>query len=162
MDLWTLICSKIHLRGGRTSVEVSWTQSSVFCVTRRSRGRNYEAELQKCRPEAILVEFGEYHPLKPIMVLYLPLSWSSDLIVNIPIVLSTHAFSPRATLQMGLHPLNVWSLFLLSLGDWYKNPPRGPQRKYIFFLFLILCAHRSTKLHARWDRSSVHVCSSIS
>lgn len=42
--------------------------SPLSCVIRRSRGRNYEAELQKCRPEAILVEFGEYHPLKPIMV----------------------------------------------------------------------------------------------
>lgn len=61
--------SGIHLRGGTTmSTDVSWSQSAVFCVSRRSRGRNYEAELQKCRPEAILVEFGEYHPLKPIMV----------------------------------------------------------------------------------------------
>uniref|UniRef100_A0A8D3C3Q3 VPS35 endosomal protein-sorting factor-like n=1 Tax=Scophthalmus maximus TaxID=52904 RepID=A0A8D3C3Q3_SCOMX len=34
----------------------------------RSRGRNYEAELQRCRPEVALVEFGDYHPLKPIMV----------------------------------------------------------------------------------------------
>uniref|UniRef100_A0A674MAA4 VPS35 endosomal protein-sorting factor-like n=1 Tax=Takifugu rubripes TaxID=31033 RepID=A0A674MAA4_TAKRU len=40
----------------------------VSCLTRRSRGRNYEAELQKFRPEPFLVEFGEYHPLKPIMV----------------------------------------------------------------------------------------------
>uniref|UniRef100_A0A8C4HG36 VPS35 endosomal protein-sorting factor-like n=1 Tax=Dicentrarchus labrax TaxID=13489 RepID=A0A8C4HG36_DICLA len=40
----------------------------VCCVTRRSRGRNYEAELQRCRPEAAPVEFGDYHPLKPIMV----------------------------------------------------------------------------------------------
>ncbi|XP_041671104.1 VPS35 endosomal protein-sorting factor-like isoform X2 [Cheilinus undulatus] len=30
--------------------------------------RNYEAELQRCGPEAALVEFGDYHPLKPIMV----------------------------------------------------------------------------------------------
>ncbi|XP_070708223.1 VPS35 endosomal protein-sorting factor-like [Pempheris klunzingeri] len=34
----------------------------------RSRGRNYDAELQRCRPEAAPVEFGDYHPLKPIMV----------------------------------------------------------------------------------------------
>uniref|UniRef100_A0A4W6FB95 VPS35 endosomal protein-sorting factor-like n=1 Tax=Lates calcarifer TaxID=8187 RepID=A0A4W6FB95_LATCA len=34
----------------------------------RSRGRNYEAELQRCHPEVALVEFGDYHPLKPIMV----------------------------------------------------------------------------------------------
>uniref|UniRef100_A0A665UVW2 VPS35 endosomal protein-sorting factor-like n=1 Tax=Echeneis naucrates TaxID=173247 RepID=A0A665UVW2_ECHNA len=34
----------------------------------RSRGRNYEAELQRCRPEGAPVEFGDYHPLKPIMV----------------------------------------------------------------------------------------------
>uniref|UniRef100_A0A1A7WFA7 VPS35 endosomal protein-sorting factor-like n=1 Tax=Iconisemion striatum TaxID=60296 RepID=A0A1A7WFA7_9TELE len=33
-----------------------------------SRERNYDAELQMCRPEAMLVEFGDYHPLKPIMV----------------------------------------------------------------------------------------------
>uniref|UniRef100_A0A1A8RWG1 VPS35 endosomal protein-sorting factor-like n=2 Tax=Nothobranchius rachovii TaxID=451742 RepID=A0A1A8RWG1_9TELE len=33
-----------------------------------SRGRNYDAELQMCRPEAMPVEFGDYHPLKPIMV----------------------------------------------------------------------------------------------
>lgn len=52
--------------------------------------------------------------------------------------------------------------FLTLLGDWYKNPPWSPQRKYILFLFLILCAHWSTKLHARWDRSPLHVCSSIS
>uniref|UniRef100_A0A7N6AFY4 VPS35 endosomal protein-sorting factor-like n=1 Tax=Anabas testudineus TaxID=64144 RepID=A0A7N6AFY4_ANATE len=37
-------------------------------VTRRSRGRYYEGELQRCRPEAAPVEFGDYHPLKPIMV----------------------------------------------------------------------------------------------
>lgn len=90
MDI-VLHCSKTHLRGGRTSVNVSWTQSALFCVTRRSRGRNYEAELQKCRPEAILVEFGEYHPLKPIMVLCLSLSWFSHLIVNIPIVQLVHS-----------------------------------------------------------------------
>uniref|UniRef100_A0A3B4TWB0 VPS35 endosomal protein-sorting factor-like n=1 Tax=Seriola dumerili TaxID=41447 RepID=A0A3B4TWB0_SERDU len=41
---------------------------SVCCVTRRSRGRNYDTELQRCRPEAAPVEFGDYHPLKPIMV----------------------------------------------------------------------------------------------
>uniref|UniRef100_A0A8C3B030 VPS35 endosomal protein-sorting factor-like n=1 Tax=Cyclopterus lumpus TaxID=8103 RepID=A0A8C3B030_CYCLU len=28
----------------------------------------YDTELQRCRPEAALVEFGDYHPLKPIMV----------------------------------------------------------------------------------------------
>lgn len=54
------------------------------------------------------------------------------------------------------------AFFPLFLGDWYKSSPWGPQRKYILFLFFILCAHRSTKLHAWWDRSPVHVCSSIS
>uniref|UniRef100_A0A3Q2TGY7 VPS35 endosomal protein-sorting factor-like n=1 Tax=Fundulus heteroclitus TaxID=8078 RepID=A0A3Q2TGY7_FUNHE len=34
----------------------------------RSRWRKYEAELQRCHPEALPVEFGDYHPLKPIMV----------------------------------------------------------------------------------------------
>ncbi|KAM9336346.1 LOW QUALITY PROTEIN: VPS35 endosomal protein-sorting factor-like [Symphorus nematophorus] len=40
----------------------------MAAVQWRSRGRNYEAELQRCHCEAALVEFGEYHPLKPIMV----------------------------------------------------------------------------------------------
>ncbi|KAM3592424.1 uncharacterized protein V6R79_018339 [Siganus canaliculatus] len=40
----------------------------MAAVQWRSRGRNYDAELQRCRPEAALVEFGDYHPLKPIMV----------------------------------------------------------------------------------------------
>lgn len=109
-----LHCSKIHLSWGTMPIDVGWSQPALFCVTRRSRGRNYEAELQKCRSEAILVEFGEYHPLKAITVWYLSLSWLSDLIANIPVIFSTRAFSPHATLQMGLHPLKVWSLFWLS------------------------------------------------
>uniref|UniRef100_A0A672FKW2 VPS35 endosomal protein-sorting factor-like n=1 Tax=Salarias fasciatus TaxID=181472 RepID=A0A672FKW2_SALFA len=40
----------------------------MAAVQWRSRGRNYEAEQQRCRCEASPVEFGEYHPLKPIMV----------------------------------------------------------------------------------------------
>lgn len=40
----------------------------MAAVQWRSRGRNYDAELQRCRPEAIPVDFGDYHPLKPIMV----------------------------------------------------------------------------------------------
>lgn len=40
----------------------------MAAVQWRSRGRNYDAELQKYRPEVALVEFGDYHPLKPIMV----------------------------------------------------------------------------------------------
>ncbi|XP_047464640.1 VPS35 endosomal protein-sorting factor-like isoform X2 [Mugil cephalus] len=40
----------------------------MAAVQWRSRGRNYDAELQRHRPEAALVEFGDYHPLKPIMV----------------------------------------------------------------------------------------------
>ncbi|XP_045924541.1 VPS35 endosomal protein-sorting factor-like isoform X1 [Micropterus dolomieu] len=40
----------------------------MAAVQWRSCGRNYEAELQKYHPEAALVEFGDYHPLKPIMV----------------------------------------------------------------------------------------------
>ncbi|XP_075949259.1 VPS35 endosomal protein-sorting factor-like isoform X1 [Anarhichas minor] len=40
----------------------------MAAVQWRSSGRNYDAELQRCRPEAALVEFGDYHPLKPIMV----------------------------------------------------------------------------------------------
>lgn len=130
----------------------------MSCLTRRSRGRNYEAELQKFRPEPILVEFGEYHPLKPIMVFFLCLSCSSTLIIYIIIIPYTHVFTHNTPLKMGLH----LSYFQLSVGDWYKNPPWGPQRKYFLFLVLILCAHRSAQLHAWWDRSSVYVCSSIS
>ncbi|KAM6951274.1 VPS35 endosomal protein-sorting factor-like [Aplochiton taeniatus] len=33
-----------------------------------SRGRRYESELRSCRMESQPVEFGEYHPLKPITV----------------------------------------------------------------------------------------------
>lgn len=40
----------------------------MAAVQWRSRGRNYEAELQRCHPEASPIEFGDYHPLKPIMV----------------------------------------------------------------------------------------------
>nr|XP_046233365.1 VPS35 endosomal protein-sorting factor-like isoform X2 [Scatophagus argus] len=50
------------------STEVSHDGRKMAAVQWRSRGRNYEAELQRCRPEAALVDFGEYHPLKPIMV----------------------------------------------------------------------------------------------
>uniref|UniRef100_A0A3B3ZWE1 VPS35 endosomal protein-sorting factor-like n=1 Tax=Periophthalmus magnuspinnatus TaxID=409849 RepID=A0A3B3ZWE1_9GOBI len=38
------------------------------CAYRRSRWRKYETELQRCRPEALPIEFGDYHPLKPILV----------------------------------------------------------------------------------------------
>uniref|UniRef100_A0A8C6T5I2 VPS35 endosomal protein-sorting factor-like n=1 Tax=Neogobius melanostomus TaxID=47308 RepID=A0A8C6T5I2_9GOBI len=34
----------------------------------RSRWRKYESELQRCRPETLPIEFGDYHPLKPILV----------------------------------------------------------------------------------------------
>ncbi|KAL3967424.1 secretin receptor [Sarotherodon galilaeus] len=40
----------------------------MAAVQWRSRGRNYDAELQRCGLEAGLVDFGDYHPLKPIMV----------------------------------------------------------------------------------------------
>lgn len=35
---------------------------------RHARIRNYERELEPCRLEAVSVEFGDFHPLKPIMV----------------------------------------------------------------------------------------------
>uniref|UniRef100_A0A672Z2W7 VPS35 endosomal protein-sorting factor-like n=1 Tax=Sphaeramia orbicularis TaxID=375764 RepID=A0A672Z2W7_9TELE len=34
----------------------------------RSRWRKYDVELQRCHAESLPVEFGDYHPLKPIMV----------------------------------------------------------------------------------------------
>ncbi|XP_028263709.1 VPS35 endosomal protein-sorting factor-like isoform X2 [Parambassis ranga] len=40
----------------------------MAAVQWRSRGRSYDAELQRCRTEAAAIEFGDYHPLKPIMV----------------------------------------------------------------------------------------------
>ncbi|XP_037318819.2 VPS35 endosomal protein-sorting factor-like isoform X2 [Pungitius pungitius] len=40
----------------------------MAAVQWRSSVRNYHSELQRCRPEAALVDFGDYHPLKPIMV----------------------------------------------------------------------------------------------
>ncbi|KAG8513499.1 VPS35 endosomal protein sorting factor-like, partial [Galemys pyrenaicus] len=36
--------------------------------SRHSRNRNYKAEFASCRLEAIPLEFGDYHPLKPITV----------------------------------------------------------------------------------------------
>ncbi|XP_037610295.1 VPS35 endosomal protein sorting factor-like isoform X1 [Sebastes umbrosus] len=50
------------------STEMSCDCRNMAAVQWRSSGRNYEAELQRRRPEASLVEFGDYHPLKPIMV----------------------------------------------------------------------------------------------
>uniref|UniRef100_A0A667YJD8 VPS35 endosomal protein-sorting factor-like n=1 Tax=Myripristis murdjan TaxID=586833 RepID=A0A667YJD8_9TELE len=40
----------------------------MAAVQWHSRGRRYEAELQRCRLEATPVDFGDYHPLKPITV----------------------------------------------------------------------------------------------
>uniref|UniRef100_UPI003AAA9D70 VPS35 endosomal protein-sorting factor-like isoform X2 n=1 Tax=Centroberyx gerrardi TaxID=166262 RepID=UPI003AAA9D70 len=40
----------------------------MAAVQWHSRQRRYEAELQRSRPEAVQVEFGDYHPLKPITV----------------------------------------------------------------------------------------------
>ncbi|KAM8836401.1 VPS35 endosomal protein-sorting factor-like isoform 1-T2 [Spinachia spinachia] len=40
----------------------------MAAVQWRSSVRSYHTELQRCRPDAALVEFGDYHPLKPIMV----------------------------------------------------------------------------------------------
>ncbi|XP_016889498.1 VPS35 endosomal protein-sorting factor-like [Cynoglossus semilaevis] len=40
----------------------------MAAVQWRSRDRDYDAELQRCRSEVTTVEFGDYHPLKPIMV----------------------------------------------------------------------------------------------
>ncbi|XP_033840805.1 VPS35 endosomal protein-sorting factor-like isoform X1 [Periophthalmus magnuspinnatus] len=40
----------------------------MAAVQWRSRWRKYETELQRCRPEALPIEFGDYHPLKPILV----------------------------------------------------------------------------------------------
>ncbi|KAK7918891.1 hypothetical protein WMY93_010175 [Mugilogobius chulae] len=40
----------------------------MAAVQWRTRWRKYESELQRCRPEALPIEFGDYHPLKPILV----------------------------------------------------------------------------------------------
>uniref|UniRef100_A0A8C9K4S2 VPS35 endosomal protein-sorting factor-like n=1 Tax=Panthera tigris altaica TaxID=74533 RepID=A0A8C9K4S2_PANTA len=39
-----------------------------FVFPWHSRGRNYKAEFASCRLEAVPLEFGDYHPLKPITV----------------------------------------------------------------------------------------------
>ncbi|KAJ6657602.1 hypothetical protein lerEdw1_002318 [Lerista edwardsae] len=39
-----------------------------LCVERHARSRNYVRELESCRLETASVEFGDYHPLKPITV----------------------------------------------------------------------------------------------
>ncbi|KAG7275597.1 hypothetical protein CRUP_030631 [Coryphaenoides rupestris] len=38
----------------------------MAAVQWHSRERRYQAELQSCRLEGVPVEFGDYHPLKPI------------------------------------------------------------------------------------------------
>ncbi|XP_077629356.1 VPS35 endosomal protein-sorting factor-like isoform X5 [Crocuta crocuta] len=38
-------------------------------LRKHSRGRNYKAEFASCRLEAVPLEFGDYHPLKPITVM---------------------------------------------------------------------------------------------
>uniref|UniRef100_A0A8C3HBS2 VPS35 endosomal protein-sorting factor-like n=1 Tax=Chrysemys picta bellii TaxID=8478 RepID=A0A8C3HBS2_CHRPI len=38
------------------------------CFLRHPRSRNYTSEFDSCRLEAVPVEFGDYHPLKPITV----------------------------------------------------------------------------------------------
>ncbi|XP_029978055.1 VPS35 endosomal protein-sorting factor-like isoform X1 [Sphaeramia orbicularis] len=40
----------------------------MAAVQWRSRWRKYDVELQRCHAESLPVEFGDYHPLKPIMV----------------------------------------------------------------------------------------------
>uniref|UniRef100_A0A8C0L8P4 VPS35 endosomal protein-sorting factor-like n=1 Tax=Canis lupus dingo TaxID=286419 RepID=A0A8C0L8P4_CANLU len=40
----------------------------VLLFARHSRSRNYKAEFASCRLEAVPLEFGDYHPLKPITV----------------------------------------------------------------------------------------------
>ncbi|XP_005861561.1 PREDICTED: UPF0505 protein C16orf62 homolog [Myotis brandtii] len=40
----------------------------VLLFTRHSRNRNYKAEFATCRLETVPLEFGDYHPLKPITV----------------------------------------------------------------------------------------------
>lgn len=40
----------------------------VLLFFRHSRNRNYKAEFASCRLEAVPLELGDYHPLKPITV----------------------------------------------------------------------------------------------
>uniref|UniRef100_A0A669FBM7 VPS35 endosomal protein-sorting factor-like n=1 Tax=Oreochromis niloticus TaxID=8128 RepID=A0A669FBM7_ORENI len=63
MQLCSALCVRqCFINNSRTN------KLSISFATRRSRGRNYDAELQRCGLEAALVDFGDYHPLKPIMV----------------------------------------------------------------------------------------------
>ncbi|XP_036166147.1 VPS35 endosomal protein sorting factor-like isoform X3 [Myotis myotis] len=41
---------------------------STYETLRHSRNRNYKAEFATCRLETVPLEFGDYHPLKPITV----------------------------------------------------------------------------------------------
>lgn len=116
----------------------------VFSI-RRSRARNYDAELRGCRPEATLVEFGDYHPLKPIMVGSIP----------------AHAASVQCVLSLSVcimfwfPPECHWPL---RSGDGHKNPPRGSQgQHFLIFLLLIVCSNGSSQLNAGWDGSPLHV-----
>lgn len=117
-----------------------WWVMLIWCVflTRRSRARNYDAELLRCRPEATLVEFGDYHPLKPIMVCRKPAHTTAALGVK--------------TAQC-VHSLSVCIMFWFSpkrhsplcSGDGHKNPPWGSQRQHLLiFLLLVVCSNRSS------------------
>uniref|UniRef100_A0AAX7VII2 VPS35 endosomal protein-sorting factor-like n=1 Tax=Astatotilapia calliptera TaxID=8154 RepID=A0AAX7VII2_ASTCA len=63
---WTL--SIISSGAFPNIVRHTYKHVGAIQTTERSHGRNYDTELQRCRLEAALVDFGDYHPLKPIMV----------------------------------------------------------------------------------------------
>lgn len=89
----------------------------IWCVflTRRSRARNYDAELLKCRPEATLVEFGDYHPLKPIMVCSKP--------AHITAALGVKTAQCVHSLSVHHHVLILSQTSLTSLLRWRTQKP---------------------------------------
>lgn len=144
-----------------TNHENSWMSNvDLVCVfsTRRSRARNYDAELRRCRPEPTLVEFGDYHPLKAIMVGITPaqLTFPCSLVCrncSVCIVLSVCImfwFPPKRRSP-------------LRSGDGHKNTPWGSQRQHLLiFLLLVVCSDGPSQLDAGWDGSPLHVRRSIS
>lgn len=114
--------------------------SPACCANRRSRGRNYEAELQRCHPEALPVEFGDYHPLKPIMV-------------------SPASCYPASNSVKPADPIHKMTPLCFPPGHGHKDPPWSSQRQHLLiFLLLVLSTRGPPELHAGRDRSPVHVC----
>jgi len=49
--------------------------SLYSCFLRHARSRNYVSESEVCKLESVPLDFGDYHPLKPITVSFFLCFW---------------------------------------------------------------------------------------